>query len=59
MFVNINIKGWQETWLWPVLKYTAGYRLEIDRTQFFLQVLPARPNVNVASMGEKRNGWTT
>jgi len=36
MFVNTNKKGWQKTWLWPVCKHTAGFRLELDRTQFFL-----------------------
>jgi len=36
MIVNTNIKGWQETWLWPVFKHTADFRLELDRTQFFL-----------------------
>jgi len=36
IIVTTNIKGWQETWLWPVLKHTAGFRLEIDRTQFLL-----------------------
>jgi len=36
MIVNTNIKGWQKTWLWPVLKQTAGFRLEIEHNSFYI-----------------------
>jgi hypothetical protein len=58
VILNTNIKGWQETWLWPVLKHAAGFRLEIEHNSFYIVYmfptgLPRTPKCECDKHGRK------